>query len=184
MRFTENRKIAWCALVLCIFVSVFLLGGMKLSRERSQAVDMFNNGSDTNLSIRHSMDAYLDASADAANLMASEGELHKVDALITESVRSLSAQIGEGEDIGMRYAAYTELKTKVDQLYNKVYDAVGEKEFAEFKIAYDDFWGYEDMISRDDYHKTARDFNKLIGGFPGAIIAGIMGLNALNTFGG
>lgn len=183
MRLSENRKIAWCVLVLCVLVTIFLLGGMSLARERSDAIKMFEEGSDASLSIRHSMDAYLDASADAAVLMAAESELHGVDAMLVESVRSLAEKITDGE-IEARYSAYTELKTKIDQLYNKVYDAADDSSFSEFKIAYDDFWGFEDMIGRDDYHKTARDFNRLIGGFPGKFIAGVMGQDALNTFGG
>lgn len=184
MRFTENRKIAWCVLVLCIFVSIFLLGGMALARERGQAISLFEDGLDTGLSVRHSIDAYLDASAEAAFIMISEAEIYSVDEIITETTRSLATQISEGEDIGARYAAYSELKTKVEQLYNKMYNVAVGDNFTNFKIAYDDFWGYEDMIKRDDYHKAAREFNKLANGFPGKLIAGITGQDALSTFGG
>jgi len=184
MRFTENRKIAWCVLVVCIIVSVFMLGGSKLVRERNQAIRMFDEGSDTSLSIRHSMDAYLDASADAAAIMVSEAERCSVASPATGEIQNLASLIGEGEDIKRRYDAYTELKTKVDQLYNAMADAVENDSFSGFKIAYDDFWGYEDMLSRDEYHKAARDYNRLADGFPGSIIALALGQDDLNTFGG
>lgn len=184
MRFTENRKIAWCVLVLCIFVSIFVLGGMALARERGQAILLFEDGSDTGLSVRHSMDAYLDASAESAYIMISEAEIYSIDEILTETARTLASKITEGEDIGARYTAYSELKTKVEQLYNKMYNAAVGDNFTNFKIAYEDFWGYEDMIKRDDYHKTAREFNKMANGFPGRFIAHIIGQDALSTFGG
>ena len=184
MRFTENRKIAWCVLVISILVSVFVFGGMGMARERDEAVRLFDTGSDTSLSIRHSMDAYLDASADAAEIMASEAERYSIDSVLTEEIRTLAAQICDGMDLSERYGAYTALKTKVDQLYNVMFDAADKDGLVSFKIAYDDFWGYEDMINRDDYHKAARDFNKLANGFPGKLIALITGQDELNTFGG
>jgi len=184
MRFTENRKIAWCVLVLSVFVSVFLLGGMCLAREYNKATTLFYEGSDPSLSIRHSMDAYLDAASDAADIMASEAERYQINGVLSEEIRNLSPLIGEGEDIDARYAAFTELKTKTDQLYNTMFDAVDSDSFVNFKIAYDDFWGYEDMVMRDDYHKAARDYNRLASGFPGKIVSLIVGKDTLNTFGG
>lgn len=184
MRFSENRKLAFVVLVLCIVLSVFGLGGIGIAREYQYAMDIFNNGSDEFLlSVRHSIDAYLEFSAVAVSVMTSEGErIIGENALLTE-MNCLADQIGDGEDLDARFAAYTDLKGKTDQLYNLMYDAAGDA-FTDFKLAYDDFWGYENMIKFDDYHKVARDYNKLAGGFPGKIVAKIFGLGKLNTFGG
>lgn len=183
MRFSENRKLAFAVLALCIVISIFGFGGMGIAREYHQTMNLFNNGSDESLSIRHSVDAYLEFSADAAKLMISEGErvLGSND-LLTE-INGLADQIGDGEDLDARFAAYTDLKGKTDQLYNLMYDAAGDA-FTDFKLAYDDFWGYENMIKFDDYHKAARKYNKLSGGFPGKMVAKIFGFGELNTFGG
>lgn len=184
MRLSENRKLAWGVLVVCVLLSIVVLGGSGLARERHRAIEVFNDGSDTSVSVRHSMDAYLDASAEAAQLMASEAELHLGASQTTESVRSLAGQIGDGDDLDARYAAYTQLKTDVDSLYNVMYDGVESADFTNFKRAYDDFWGYENMIRNDEYHQLARSYNSAAGGFPGGLVAGIWGLDELNAFGG
>ena len=184
MRFGENRVIAWCVLAACVFASIFGLGGFGLMRERSQAVRLFNDGSDTTLSMRHSMDAYLDLSADSAAIMASEAEMLGVNTALTGEIAELSQIIGEGNDLDARYLAYQDIKTKADQLYNAVYSAADKEKAVQFKIAYDDFWGYEDMIIRDDYHKAARDFNRIADAFPGKIVAYLYGIEPLSTFGG
>lgn len=184
MRFSENRKIAWCVLFICIFVSIFAMGGMCLVKERNRVLELFDAGADTSLSIRHSVDAYLDAARDSVQIMVSEAEKHSLNSSLTEQANTLAVSVGNGEDIGEQYQAYSDLKTKVDQLYNAMYDAVTDDEFVNFKIAYDDFWGYEDMIARDEYHKAARGYNKMTNVFPGNIVSAVFGLEELNTFGG
>lgn len=184
MRISENRKLAWGVLALSVVVSIVLMGGSCIVRERRQVMNLFGVGIDATQSVRHSMDAYLDGSAQAAQIMASEADIYGVDAIYTDMVRNLAGQIGDGDDLNARYDAYTELKTGVEQLYNKMYNlAVGDN-FTNFKMAYDDFWGYEDMIGRDEYRARARSYNALTDGFPGKIVASIMGQDDLNTFGG
>ena len=183
MRFSENRTIAFIVLAACVLGSVFGLGGMGLARERSKVLAIYDRGTDASLSTRHSMDAYLDSSAESAQLMVSEAELHIGASQLTESVSELAARVADS-DVDARYEAYTELKSAVDKLYNGMYEAAKGDAFTNFKMAYDDFWGYDDMIRHDDYAKLAAGYNKLISGFPGGLVAKVMGQGALNTFGG
>ena len=69
-------------------------------------------------------------------------------------------------------------------MYNKLYGDVDSTQFRNFKLAYDDFKGYTDMIERDDYHALAKGYNGLVSGFPGGIVASLTGQGALNPFGG
>ena len=183
MRFSENRKIAFAVLAICVLVSVFCLGGMGLARERGKVLTVYDRGADTDLSTRHSMDAYLDSSAEAAQLMVSEAELHLSSSQATESVAALAAQVADS-DVNARYKAYTDLKTAVDKLYNAMYEAAKGDDFKNFKIAYDDFWGYDDLLKRDEYHKMAAGYNALISSFPGGVVASVTGQGALDTYGG
>ncbi|MBR1559045.1 MAG: hypothetical protein IJ646_02270 [Clostridia bacterium] len=185
MRLDENRKLAWVVLAVCVLVSVFALGGAALGRERSRVLKVFNDGADTTLSTRHSMDAYLDAAADSASIMANEAALHMGESDATAQALSDAALIGsDPEKLDVRYKAYTDLKSQVEKLYNGLYSAVSTEEFRNFKLAYDDFWGYDDLIKRDGYHALAKDYNGLISGFPGGVVAGVTGQGALDTFGG
>ena len=83
-----------------------------------------------------------------------------------------------------RYQAYAALKVDVESLYNSMYAAVGGDDFKNFKLAYDDFWGDDDLMRHDAYPALARGYNRTIGGFPGALVAGVTGATALETFGG
>ncbi len=183
MRFSENRKVAFAVLALCVLVSLFVFGGMGLARERGKVLTVYDRGADTSLSTRHSMDAYLDSSAEAAQLMVSEAELHMGQSQLTDSVSQLAEQVADS-NIDARCDAYTGIKSAVDKLYNAMYAAASGDDFKNFKVAYDDFWGYEDLIKHDEYHDLAAGYNKLISSFPGGVVASVMGQGALNTFGG
>jgi hypothetical protein len=131
------------------------------------------------------MDAYLDAAGEDASLMANEAEARMGESDLGNQTLSNAALVGEDKAaLDQRYEAYTTLKSQVEKLYNNMYNAVSAEEFRDFKLAYDDFWGQDDMIGRDEYHKLAKGYNGLISGFPGGLVATVTGQGALNTFGG
>ena len=184
MRLDENRKLAWVVLAVCVLLSVFALGGGALGRERGRVLKVFNEGADTTLATRHSMDAYLDAAGESASIMANEAEAKIGESALGNDALSNAALIGEDSaDLDARYKAYTDLKGQVEKLYNNMYSAVSSEEFRDFKLAYDDFWGYDDLLGRDAYHKLAKSYNSLISGFPGGAVATLTGQGSLNTFG-
>ena len=185
MRLDENRRLACVILVVCVLLSIFAFGGGALGRERRKVMKVFNDGSDASLATRHSMDAYLDAAGESASIMANEAEARIGESEIGNVALSNAALIGEDTaPLDLRYKAYTDLKGQVEKLYNTMYSAVSTDEFRNFKLAYDDFWGYDDMIGRDEYHKLAKSYNDLISGFPGGVVATITGQGMLNAFGG
>jgi len=186
MRLNENRTIAWIVLAVCVVVSVFALGGGAVARERSKVLKVFNEGDDPTLSVRHSMDAYLDSAAESAQIMASEAQLHLgTNATQADAVSQAALTLADdAAGLDTRYQAYTQIKSDVEKLYNSMYAALDAANFRDFKMAYDNFWGYDDMISRDGYHALARKYNSLISGFPAGLVAGILGQGTLNTFGG
>lgn len=185
MRFSENRTIAFIVLAVCVVVSLFGLGGMGLARERGKVLTVFDAGTDASMDIRHSMDAYLDSASERALVMAGEYEIYLGESQLTKDVTSeAEALADDASGVDARYAAYGKLKGHVEQMYNKLYGEVDSSQFRNFKLAYDDFKGFTDMIERDDYHKLAKAYNSTISGFPGGLVAGVMGQGALNTFGG
>ena len=185
MRLDENRKLACVVLVVCVLLSVFALGGGALGRERSRVMKVFNDGTDTSLATKHSMDAYLDAAGGYAGIMANEAEAHMGASDLGNSALQNAAVIGDDNaDLDARFKAYTDLKGQVEKLYNNMYSAVSADEFKNFKLAYDDFWGADDLIGRDGYHKLAKGYNDLISGFPGGVVATLTRQGSLNTFGG
>ena len=185
MRFTENRKLACVVLAVCVLLSIFAFGGGALARERGKVLKVFNEGTDTTLAARYSMDAYLDSAAEYAQIMASEASLHLGDSEVSENVAASAATLAnDAAGLDARYSAYVALKSDVDKLYNAMKTGVSESDFTDFKLAYDDFWGQDDLLGRDDYPKYAKAYNGLISGFPGSLVAKLLGQGALSTFGG
>lgn len=184
MRFSENRKVACVVLVVCILTSVFGLGGLGLARERSKVLAVYDRGTDTSLSTRHSVDAYLDDAAENARLMASEAGLHLDASPAIDTVAELAGKVADEADTNARYEAFSALKTAVDKLYDAMYGKVTGTDFTNFKVAYDNFWEDVNKIKYDDYSKLAADYNSLISGIPGSAVAALTGNGALNTFGG
>ena len=184
MRLSENRKLAWVVLAVCVFGSVVGLGGGHLVRERGSVEERFYSGSEEG-GTRESMDAYLDRAYDCAQVMASEAQLHfgTDDAAAAQMLDTLESFRDEA-GLDARYAAYTELQTLSDQLYNEFYaDGVADADRVNFKRAYDDFWGADKFVRRDAYRSLARDFNDSMKGFPASAVAGLMGVDELNSFG-
>ena len=184
MRFSENRKLAFVVLVVCVLVSVFGFGGMGLARERNKVLTVYDRGADASLSTRHSVDAYLDSAAENAALMASEAGLHMEASPLIDNVAQLGQQVAAEASTIAREEAFTALKTAVDQLYDAMYKAAKGDDFKNFKVAYDNFWENVNMIKYDDYGKLAAGYNSLISGFPGGVVANITGQGALSSFGG
>ena len=185
MKFSENRTIAFIVLAACVLGSVFGLGSMGLARERNKVLAVFDAGTDPSLPRRHIMDAYLDSASERALVMAGEYEIYLGESQLTKDVTSEAEALAD-DPIGVdaRYAAYSKIKPHVEQMYNKLYGDVDSTQFRNFKLAYDDFKGYTDMIERDDYHALAKGYNGLVSGFPGGIVASLTGQGALNPFGG
>ena len=185
MRLTENRRLAWVALALCVVLSVFVLGGAALGWERKKVLRVFNDGTDTSLDTRMSMDAYLDDLGENASIMANETELHLGQSDLTKSVQEHAKKVGDDlAGLDARSEAFTQLKDQVEKMYNSMYSQLSGDEFKNFKLAYDNFWGKKDLIDRDEYHKLAKGYNDLISGFPGGLVAAITRKGSLNTFGG
>ncbi len=186
MRLTENRRLAWIVLVVCIVGSVVGLGGAGLARERGHLEEVFYNGaSQEGRTGRNSMDAYLDRSAECVQVMMYEGKLllGEENAIALE-MEQVWADFADNENLDERYAAYTRLQSLSDQLYNAIYaEELTDAQRVNFKRAYDDFWGSDKYIRLDPYRKQAADFNNHLKKFPANLVAGLYGVSSMNSFG-
>lgn len=182
----ENRRVAWIVLAVCVLASVVGLGGAGLARERSQLLDAFYSGAAQNDQTgRSSMDAYLDRSAECAQVMLSEAKLLLgADDPVANEMEQALAGFVENPHLDERYAAYTRLQSLTDQLYNAIYGAeLSDAQRVNFKRAYDDFWGSDKYIRMDPYRELAADFNGSLRDFPAGVVAKIWGVESLNSFG-
>ena len=186
MRLSENRPLAWVVLIACALGSVVGLGGAGLARERDRVERAFYDGAvESNSTARSSMDAYLDRAAECVQIMASELQLYlgPQDATAAEMM-DLLGSFGDEGGIDARYCAYTRLQQLSDAAYNSVYASeMTDAQRVNFKRAYDDFWGCDKYVRMDPYREMASEFNDSLSGFPAGLVADLMGVDELNSFG-
>ena len=186
MPLKENRALAWAVLGVCALGSIFGLGGHTLAQDQDKLLNVFYEGTDTQETTRHSMDAYLDRAAECASVMGSEAQLLlSADNATAQEMIDLSGIISDSDDLTARYDAYCTLQKDADTLYNAIYAAdLTDAQRVSFKQAYDDFWGSDKYIKRDSYRSLANEFNSELSGFPAGLAAGIWNVDEMDTFGG
>ena len=184
MKLLNNRKFAWAVLAVCMLVSVIGFGGGSLAAQRSQAMRVFNEGVDPSFAVRFSMDAYLENGSGYARVMAEEYRLYvDADGETAARVLELAVQIGDGEDLNARCAAYQALCASVETLYTDFHTAsVADSDRKLFDNAYANFQGEVSKLKYDDYHALAEKFNQSRNGFPASAICSLLGIEPLNPF--
>ena len=184
MRLSENRKLATVVLIVCILASIILFGGGGLRNERYDILQVFSDGTDTSLSVRHSMEAYLQRCAGQASALAEQGVKLGADAALIEEVRAAAEAAGQsGDDLDGRHEAYQELVPAVEALYTALEQTHGADELLDARLAYNDFKGAVNLIQNDQYPVMASAFNRKLEAFPANLIGGLLGVKPLNTFG-
>ena len=161
------------------------MGGAAIARDRNRALDVFQNGTEKQQTQRFCMDAYLDRSVECAQVMAYEAQLLLGDdnadaARLLELTDSF-----DDADIAEKYVRYQQMQTCSELLYNAIYGSQhANAKRANFKQAYDDFWGSDKLIRKDPYRSMAASFNDEMKGFPASAAAKLWGVEELETFGG
>lgn len=184
MNFQYNRKLAAIVLAACALTSIFGLGGIGLARERKDALRVFEDGVDTSFAVRFSVEAYLQNSADYACVMAEEVRMRvNAEADSAQKTLELAETVRDGKaDVESR-TAYQDLVSSVEAMYSEFHSVVSdEASCADFDRAYANFTSEKNKIGYDEYNPTARAYNELRGAFPARWIAGIFGLDELETF--
>lgn len=182
MKFPENRRVAWVVLGVCAVVSVFGLGGVKMSSEHAKVRDVFTQGIEVSDGTQHSMRAYLQRAARSASLMAQEGTVYLGDdnaecKRVAELADDILSEKNGSE-------AYAQLSDAIENLYTALEKKkLTDAQFVNAKGAYRDFRSAANLIKNDDYHALALEYNNRTDGFPASVIRGIYGIGALETYG-
>jgi hypothetical protein len=182
MRHNTKRIIAGAACAVCALVSIFGLGGWKLSGKYADLERTFIYGTETSAATRHSMDAYLDRCSEYSARLAQEAKQYLDDTQAVENVLALSESLSATDGINGRYEVYTQLTSAVEDMYSSL-QAAGASNETGVTTAYHDYLSAQNLIKNDGYYMEAADYNASIGAFPANIIAGIFGLDRADTFG-
>ena len=179
MRITENRRIAWVALALCVLIAVFGLGGAKLRGKYGDVKDYFLQGTDSS----HSMEAYLGRCVRYANDLAYESRRYLEDEALSDNVLALSGKLDSVSGVSReRSESYRDLTDAVESLYSELQKAGASDETA-VRQAYQDYRSAVDLIRRDDYTEKAAAYHDIVSGFPANVIAKVWGISQTPRFG-
>ncbi len=183
MKFSENRRLAVGVLAVCVFGSIFGLGGAHLSKEHRNAVNVFEVGTDTAFSVDMSISGYLNNSAEYARTMLEEYRLHtKAEWENQKRMQEEMAQIVSGSP-EERLDDYEALVADVESLYTDFHIAVtSESDSLDFDKAYKGFKSENNKIGYDEYHSIARSYNADASGFPASLVADLWNISELNPF--
>ncbi len=183
MRFVENRKLAWVVLIICALGSISLFGGGALISERNDVLTVFSEGTDTSLSTRHSMDAYLGRAAERANVLAEVATRLEANAELIAKVQEGAQAIAAEGELDERHKAYAALTPSVESLYTALQKGYADSALIDARLAYNDYKGAVNLIQNDQYPALASRFNDKLAAFPAKLIGGLFGVEPLNTFG-
>ena len=181
MKLPENRKIASAVLAGAVLVSVFGIGALKVSSARRSAEAVFYNGTDTSLSVNHSVNGYLERAETSAVKLAGECEL-VLGAGGADAVKAAAKELSDAKDIADKYDAYKVLSQEIQDLWTRT--LAKEPEPTGALPFYKDYQSAADLIKNDSYSTYARVYNESTDSFPATAIAGIYGMDPLDTFGG
>ena len=184
MTLINSRRFAWAILAVCAVVSILGFGGGSLAAQRRDAVRVFNEGIDTSLAVRFSMDAYLENCASYAEIMAQEYRLHAdKNSSLAANVLETAAILADDDAIDNRSNTYKILCRQIEELYTDFHTSnVAESDRAIFKNAYSNFQGEVSKIKYDEYHALAAEFNESCQGFPASAVSSLLGLDPLSDF--
>lgn len=183
MNVLYNRRLACAALAVCVLLSVFGLGGAELARTRKNALRVFDEGIDTSFAVRMSVDAYLENCAGYARTMAEELKLHTDDESDAAEALALADSIGDGANLRARHENFEALNDVVESMYTAYHAAEPDADRQrDFDRAYTNYQSEVAKIGYDEYNPMARKYNVLSGDFPARMIAGLFGLDRLETF--
>ena len=183
MKLLTNRRLATGVLAVCVFGSVFGLGGNCLNQERKKAQNVFEVGTDTSFATTLSVSAYLTNSAAYARTMLEEYKLRTGSAWENQDQMQTAMEnivLGTPSE---RLDDYQALVADVESLYTDFHLNVTEDALVtDFDKAYKGFKSENNKIGYDEYHQLARAFNEDAEGFPAGLVAGLWHLTELDPF--
>lgn len=176
--FKENTRLGVIVLIVCVLVSIFVLGPVKLSGARREAEKVFRNGTEEGITVSVYTD--LVAMAENANRLANFaqdqlGEDNQDILTLKESAKN----IFDAKDEKTMLAAYSAIALASDNVYTRLTGSAKD----DAKGAYVNIDNYVSTIKRDSYFSYADDFKHKRNAFPAVILASLFGIDEMPTLG-
>ena len=181
MKLLQNRRVAWVLAVLMMGISIFGLGGMKLSFARQKVVTAFFTGQDG----FSPYDDLMNRREYAYNLLHIAEDASLQDTPSYTAAQAAWQQLDSAKTPEDSYEANLALQTAIDDLYSALSsgESLDDKAKVMASKQYSDFCGRMSNLQYDDYYnELAIQYNQRCKGFPAGLIASITGNGPLPTF--
>lgn len=179
--FQENRSLAArVAAVVCVFV-LLIMGPLKLKALRTEARNVFRNGTST----RYVVSVYNDIRSSADNAVTLAGLAETALGAPTEdtkTLRALAETIRKSEDEAVLLSSFGELNAITEDVFTRLENAHPSKTVLDqAQNCYKSIKSAFTTIGNDPYVSYARSFNEARRQFPASLMALIGGIHELPT---
>lgn len=184
MSLLKKRPIAILIMIAAILLGTLIGCWRSLTAEKQKVEDCFYSGS---LGDGYSIQSDLEyINATAGNLKTVALRYLAADSPAITELNSARSALIEAETVKEKYIASISLYEAVTNLHGALDPGELDMNSTDERFRsslYDDISSAMQRISHNEYNDAARAFNSALGGFPAALISGLIGLQPAQLFG-
>lgn len=178
LTYKKKRRIAWIVTSVIAILSVFILGGWKLSNKCEKVEEYFFNGKN-GFSIANDIDVRVEC---GYNLLTVSDRL-SLDTNAVDELRSALADTQNALTIREYYKANEALTFAFDSLYTQISQSEADESVKRLAAKQaDEFSSRLKTIQKDPYNEKALAFNEELNHFPANLIAFLSGTDPVDLF--
>ena len=179
LNYRKKRRIAWFILCLSVILSIFILGGWKLSNRRNDVLQYFLNG-ENGFSIANDIHVRTEC---GYNLLTLANRIMLEDDSVIQNMDTALQDVEAALSIPEYYAANQSLTNAFDALYLALMSSqASENDKLLASKQSDEFNSRAKTILKDPYNEKALEFNNLLSTFPSNVISFFSGTKDLPLF--
>ena len=180
MKFSENRRIAWLVLVVCVVVTVVGFGGGGIRNECAGAKAAFYDGGGD---AYFSLDSYINRRAEYAGKLAALAQANGLDSALVRALDDAASRSRDAQDVNEKLLANRDMADAADKLYALIAadKSVSETDKRDAKLLYADLTDAAGKMKNDAYFREAERYNAVLEGFPASLLSKLFGLERLEV---
>ena len=180
MKFSENRRIAWLVLVVCVVVTVVGFGGGGIRNEYADAKAAFYAGGGD---AYFSLDSYISRRVEYANKLSALAMANGLNEELVQALEDAASRSENAEDVNEKLIANSDMTDAADKLYALISadTSVSESDRRDAKLLYADLTDAAGKMKNDAYFVEAKQYNAVLEGFPASILSKLFGLERLEV---
>lgn len=181
MKLSENRRLAWIVLAVCVMFSLSFSSERALASLRAQVEAVFVSGAHNDgLCINNDLKERAEC---AYNIASTASNYAQIDSKLVSAARDASNELSKAETISQKYEANVACQRAVEDLYTAIDNASMSDADRTFVLKqYKEFQSRADTIKRDFYNQQALKYNDTVSAFPANLLAKLGNIQRMQLF--